>query len=181
MRGFLTASLLILVAFLGSIPAAFAQQNPIYGRTNNGCVPIPNYTYMLGQPAPALIDLNTGALCTTGAGSGGSPTPVVPGQLTFLGQQKISAATIAASTALTVPAGAIIADFFPECAVAGTDNQCVRYNPGGASDSSAGSGLASQQLLLQYSGGLATIQFILAAGATGAAGTIPTLTINYYK
>jgi hypothetical protein len=115
------------------------------------------------------------------SGSGGTPTPIVPGQLTFLGQQKISAAALASSSALTVPTGAIIADFYPECTTNGTDGQCVRFNPGGATDASAGSGLGSQQLLLGYSGGLASIQFILAAGATGAAGTIPTLTINFYK
>lgn len=134
----------------------------------------PGFLSTVGCPSGQTV-------CFIPYSSANPPPGPGPYFLTFLAQQKISAATLAATTALTVPTGATIADFYPECATNGTDGQCVRFNPGGATDASAGSGLGSQQLLLGYSGGLATIQFILAVGATGAGGTIPTLTVNYYK
>lgn len=170
--------LLLVLAALAVSPLAAAQKAP---DSYPGCVYNATPPSLGDKQATTIQCDSSGNLKTDGGGSGGAPTPVVPGQLTFLGQQKISAATLAATTALTVPATATIADFYPECATNGTDGQCVRFNPAGATDASAGSGLASQQLLLGYSGGLATIQFILAAGASGASGTIPTLTINYYK
>lgn len=116
---------------------------------------------------------------TTGSGSGGTPTPVVPGLLTYLGKQTLTAATLASSTVLTVPAGATVADFYPECSSAGTDNQCVRYDPATTANNATSAGWASQQNTYGWSGPLATTQVILAAGATGATGN--TLTVLYYK
>lgn len=179
MRGLLLAPVLVLLGLLAAIPFAEAQQNPIGGRANNGCVPIPGYTYMIGQPAPAMIDVNTGSLCVDGPGSGGNPTPVVPGQLTYLGKQTFSAATLASPTTLIPPAGALIADFYPECTTNGTNNQCVRYDPTTTANNATSAGLASQQLMLGFTGPLATTQVILAAGAAGATGN--TLTVYYYK
>ena len=120
-----------------------------------------------------------GSLRVGGTGSSGTPTPTVPGQLTYLGKQTFTSASLATSTTLTPPTGAVIADFYPECSINGTNNMCVRYDPGTTASSTTSSGLASQQLLLGYSASLTTIQVILASGATGA--TSNTLTVYYYK
>lgn len=118
--------------------------------------------------------------CNIQGTPGGTPTPVVPGTLTYLGKQTFTAATLAASTALTPPATATIANFFPECVSGGTDSMCVRFNPNGTADATTSSGLISSQLYLgETSSAFANYQFILATGATGATGN--TLTVYYYK
>lgn len=108
-----------------------------------------------------------------------APIPTVPGPLVYLGKQVFTAATLASSTALTVPTGATIIDIYPECVTDGTDNQCVRYDPGTTASATTSAGLASQQDILGYSGSISTMQFILAAGATGA--TANALVIHYYR
>ena len=128
---------------------------------------------------------STGAIIWSPCGgTGGVPFIITspPYVATFLGKHSLSAATLATSTALTPPAGATIANFFPECATNGTDNQCVRFNPNGTADASASAGLGSQQLYLgETAASFAAYQVILAVGATGASGTISTLTVYYYK
>jgi hypothetical protein len=113
--------------------------------------------------------------------NGADINPGISGPLTPLGQQTISSATLAAATSLTVPAGATIADFYPE-GTGGTNNNCVRFRDDGtAPTASVGAPLQPGQLLLGYTGkpsgsaALSAIQFILATGATC------TVTINYYK
>lgn len=125
---------------------------------------------------------STGAIIWLPCGSSGSGSiTIIPGPLVYVGKQLFSAATLATSTALTPPTGATIANFFPECSAAGTDNQCVRFDPGATADASADAGIASQQLYLGETSTLANIRVILAAGASGASGTIPTLAVYYYR
>lgn len=178
---FLRAVLALSAFFLLAtpIPRADAQQNPGYAKVVSSCGTLPaGVTYSVGTAYPITMD-TTGKICN---GSGTTPIPVIPGTLTYLGQQKFSAATLASSTALTLPTGATTANFFPECSASGTDGVCIRFNPGGAADATTSGPMgASLQFYLGETGALATLQVILATGATGATSTSPTLTVNYYK
>ncbi len=102
---------------------------------------------------------------TTGANNCQDGLPVtlyVP-----VGFQQISAATLAASTPLTVPAGATVA--FVNAEAAG-----VRWRDDGtAPTATIGVILGAGQQLI-YSGNLTAIQFILQSGS-------PILDVEYYK
>jgi hypothetical protein len=93
MRGFLTASLLVLLGLLAAIPFAEAQQNPGYARVVQSCGSAP-YSYQVGQPAPILVDIN-GNFCGPGAGS--SPVATVPPKITAYG----TIASVTSSAALS--------------------------------------------------------------------------------
>jgi hypothetical protein len=95
---------------------------------------------------------------------------VIPAQLKPLGYQQISAATLATATSLTVPAGAVRADFGVN-----PTGTAVRYRDDGTAPTAA-LGMVINGLNyppLPYTGDLAKIQFILSTGA-------PILDVLYY-
>lgn len=87
---------------------------------------------------------------------------------TALGYQQISAATLVAATALTVPTGANVA-------IISSDTANVRWRDDGtAPTASVGMQLKSTDAALEYWGPLANIQFILVTGS-------PVLNVSYYR
>lgn len=116
--------------------------------------------------AVALFDAATGAPAPVGTSS--SPSYVTSPAAVPLGYQQISAATLAASTSLTVPTGATYAII--QCS-----GGVVRWRDFGGTDPTA---LIGMRILtdaeLFYDGDLATIEFILSSGT-------PVLDINYYR
>lgn len=89
-------------------------------------------------------------------------------QFVALGYQQITAATLAAATPLTVPAGA-------NFAIIAADAAEVRWRDDGvAPTASVGMPLSNTGAPLEYSGPLSKIQFIALTGS-------PILNVSYYK
>lgn len=86
-----------------------------------------------------------------------------------MGYQQISAATLAAATALTVPAGANVA-------LIKSDTANVRWTDDGVTAPTAAIGMLmlSTDQAYEYWGTLGQLKFILAGGS-------PVLNISYYK
>jgi hypothetical protein len=124
--------------------------------------------YLQGVVIDAVID-GSGAPAPASTG-----IPVKGVSYTFLGYQQITAATLAASTALTVPAGATTA------IVQNNTNQVVRFRTDGATTAPtatlgmriAVAGTATRDI---GNSSLLTSRFIVEAAATG------TLDIEYFS
>ena len=102
--------------------------------------------------------------------SGGSPVVYTkPGALAPLGYQQISAGTLAASTSLTVPAGATFA-------VVQVEASTVRWRDDGTAATATVGMILTPGSTLTLSGAaeLAAVQFILQSGS-------PILDVSYYK
>ena len=98
-------------------------------------------------------------------------TPLIGGGGTPLGYQQISAATLATATALTIPAGAIVA-------LVTVDTAAVRWRDDGtAPTASIGMQMiatATATSSLAFAGAsMSAVKFILAAGS-------PILNVSYY-
>ena len=144
----------------------------------------PPYTFANGTYAPVTMD-TTGTLCTASGGGGGggaitgplgaqttaASVAVVtkPNNLVPLGYQQITAGTLAASTALTVPSGSTIAIVQVEAAGA-------RYRDDGTAPSATVGMILVPGSVLTLSGAaeLAAVHFILQSGS-------PILDISYYQ
>ena len=101
----------------------------------------------MGAPGPTIT------------GAGGKP----------LGYQQISAATLAAATGLTVPAGATVAVVIDEVA-----STAVRWRDDGTAPTGAVGMYLPSGTYINFSGDLSVIKFILATGGS------PILNVAYY-
>lgn len=113
-------------------------------------------------PIVALL----GSAASGSAATSANATPTVNATLTPKGYQQISAATLAASTALTPPTGARVAQINVEA-------QAVRWRDDGVAPTATVGMLAPVGTTFEYDGDLTAIRLIAAT-----AGTI--LNVSYY-
>lgn len=133
-------------------------------------MPVP---YNAGGPAASVVLVDPTTLqpyaagaSATGPGTSATATRVTPASYTQLGYQQITAATLAASTAMTVPGGATTA------IIQNNTTQPARFRPDGATTApttTTGQRLISGGTLTLDIGnaGLTSTRFILEAAGTG--------------
>lgn len=120
-------------------------------------------------PAMVLSD-STGAVIDIASGAIDDPNYVKAAPYTFLGDQQIVSATLAASTALTVPAGATVAT------IQNNSTGVCRWRNSGTPTASLGQTIAAGGTLTLDAGnaGLTSTRFIIGSGTV-------ILDINYYS